>query len=356
MFGERAIIFLVISCPCALVLSVPLTFFSGIGAASKRGVLFKSSSDLEMIKNVDTFVFDKTGTLTKGIFEVKAISNVSNFTEKELIEYVAAAESNSNHPIAKSILKKNKRQFNPNDVEIVEDEFGKGIEAIYNGKNILVGNFNYLKEKQINVVSCNDVGTIVYVSIDRIFCGAIVISDTIKDSSKETVEYLKNSDKMVLMVTGDNSKTANMVAAELGIDNVYYEQLPLQKSKIINELRKTGKCVAFIGDGINDAPVLTTSSLGISMGGIGSDVAIEASDVVLMHDEPRGLISAIEVSKKTDIIAKQNIIFSLAVKVVTMVFGAIGLPYMLWIAVFADVGVALLAVLNAMRILYNKKI
>ena len=354
IFGERAIVFLVISCPCALVLSVPLTFFSGIGLASKKGILFKSTSDLEEINRIDAFVFDKTGTLTKGVFEVTKISSIG-ISNEELIEYAVAAEMNSIHPIAKSITSYYNHSISIKDVVVVEDVFGKGISVNYKNKFVTVGNEIYLNSKGVIVETSSCLGTIIYVSIDNKFVGSIAISDTIKETSKETIEYLKRSNKKVYMVSGDNEKTTSSVASLIGIDKYYFGKLPLEKSEIISDLNKEYK-VAFIGDGINDAPVLTTASIGISMGGIGSDIAIEASDIVLMHDDPSSVENAIKISKKTNIIAKQNIMFSLLIKTITMLLGIIGITNMMWIAVFADVGVSLLAVLNAIRLLYVKRL
>ena len=356
IYGERAIVFLVISCPCALVLSVPLTFFSGIGAASKMGVLFKSSSDLETIRKTNTFIFDKTGTLTKGVFEVVSIETVNGIDATKLIEYAAAAENNSNHPIAKSISNHYGKTIDIKYVENIEDVFGKGISVSYKGDLVVIGNDKYFSDKGIDIRMCNEVGTIVYVAINNGYAGHIVIADTIKETSRETIDYLLENKKNVYMLTGDNELSAADVASRLGITDYYYGKLPIEKSEIINELKEKNESVTFIGDGINDAPVLTTATIGISMGGIGSDVAIEASDIVLMHDEPRSIVNAIEISKKTNVIAKENIVFSLIIKIATMILGAFGLPCMLWIAVFADVGVALIAVLNAIRILYSKKL
>ncbi|MGL5328490.1 MAG: heavy metal translocating P-type ATPase [Peptostreptococcaceae bacterium] len=349
----RGLVFLVVSCPCALVLSIPLSFFSGIGYASKNGILIKGSNYLEALKNVDTVVFDKTGTLTKGVFNVTNINPV-NISKEELIEYAAIAEVNSNHPIAKSILNYYGKDINLDNIMSYEEVAAHGIRVQYNNDKILAGNEKLMKVNNIFYTEAKEVGTVVYVAVNGMYKGYIVISDEVKEDSKEAISNLKNIGiKEVVMLTGDNKEVANKVANDLGIDNVYSSLLPNEKVDKVEEIyegRNEKEKVAFVGDGINDAPVLARVDVGIAMGGLGSDAAIEAADIVLMTDEPNKIYKAIEISKKTNKIVWQNIIFALGVKIIVMVLGAGGMATM-WEAIFADVGVALIAVLNAMRIL-----
>lgn len=349
----RGLIFLVVSCPCALVLSIPLSFFSGIGYASKNGILIKGSNYLEVLKDVDTVVFDKTGTLTKGVFKVTNINTV-NISKEELIEYAAIAEANSNHPIAKSILSYYGKKVNLKDIKNYEEISGHGIKVKYKQDVILAGNEKLMKVNNISYSRTDEVGTVVYIAVNDIYIGYIVISDEVKEDSKEAIINLKNIGiKEIVMLTGDNKEVADKVASDLEIDTVYSSLLPNEKVKKVEELyenRSERNKVAFVGDGINDAPVLARVDVGIAMGGLGSDAAIEAADVVLMTDEPNKIYKAIEISKKTNKIVWQNIIFALVVKIIVMVMGAGGMATM-WEAIFADVGVALIAVLNAMRIL-----
>ena len=349
----RGLVFLVVSCPCALVLSIPLSFFSGIGNSSKQGILIKGSNYLEALKNIDTVVFDKTGTLTKGVFKVTNISPVG-ISEKELIEYAAYAEANSNHPIAKSILSYYKEKIDLEKINDFEEIAAHGIKIKYKGLNILAGNDKLMKKENIFYLPTEDVGTIVYIAVNGIYKGYIVISDEVKEDSKEAIKNLKiNGVKEVVMLTGDNEKVANKIASELGIDKVYSNLLPNEKVDRLEEIFKNKsekEKVAFVGDGINDAPVLARADVGIAMGALGSDAAIEAADVVLMTDEPSKIAKSIEIARKTNKIVWQNIVFALSVKLVVLLLSAGGVATM-WEAIFADVGVALIAVLNAMRVM-----
>ena len=349
----RGLVFLVVSCPCALVLSIPLSFFSGIGNSSKQGILIKGSNYLEALKNIDTVVFDKTGTLTKGVFKVTNISPVG-ISEKELIEYAAYAEANSNHPIAKSILSYYKEKIDLEKINDFEEIAAHGIKIKYKGLNILAGNDKLMKKENIFYLPTEDVGTIVYIAVNGIYKGYIVISDEVKEDSKEAIKNLKiNGVKEVVMLTGDNEKVANKIASELGIDKVYSNLLPNEKVYRLEEIFKNKsekEKVAFVGDGINDAPVLARADVGIAMGALGSDAAIEAADVVLMTDEPSKIAKSIEIARKTNKIVWQNIVFALSVKLVVLLLSAGGVATM-WEAIFADVGVALIAVLNAMRVM-----
>ena len=349
----RGLVFLVVSCPCALVLSIPLSFFSGIGNSSKQGILIKGSNYLEALKNIDTVVFDKTGTLTKGVFKVTNISPVG-ISEKELIEYAAYAEANSNHPIAKSILSYYKEKIDLEKINDFEEIAAHGIKIKYKGLNILAGNDKLMKKENIFYLPTEDVGTIVYIAVNGIYKGYIVISDEVKEDSKEAIKNLKiNGVKEVVMLTGDNEKVANKIASELGIDKVYSNLLPNEKVDRLEEIFKKKlqkEKVAFVGDGINDAPVLARADVGIAMGALGSDAAIEAADVVLMTDEPSKIAKSIEIARKTNKIVWQNIVFALSVKLVVLLLSAGGVATM-WEAIFADVGVALIAVLNAMRVM-----
>ena len=349
----RGLVFLVVSCPCALVLSIPLSFFSGIGNSSKHGILIKGSNYLEALKNVDTVVFDKTGTLTKGVFKVTKVSPVG-ISEKELIEYAAYAEANSNHPIAKSIVSYYKENIDLEKITYFEEIAAYGIKVKYNDLHILAGNDKLMSSENILYFPTDDIGTVVYIAVNGAYRGYIVISDEIKEDSKEAIKNLKLSGvKEVVMLTGDNEKVANKIANELGIDKVYSNLLPNEKVDRLEDIFKEKlpkEKVAFVGDGINDAPVLARADVGIAMGALGSDAAIEAADVVLMTDEPSKIAKAIEISRKTNKIVWQNIVFALGVKVIVLILSAGGVATM-WEAIFADVGVALIAVLNAMRVM-----
>ena len=353
----RGLVFLVVSCPCALVLSIPLSFFSGIGNSSKHGILIKGSNYLEALKNVDTVVFDKTGTLTKGVFNVTKV-NAVNVSEDELMEYAAYAEANSNHPIAKSIVKAYNKELDLSKIGEYEEIAAHGIKVNYNGKTVLAGNEKLMNVNKIKYTPVTETGTVVYIAINGKYAGDLVISDEIKEDSKEAIAKLKQIGiKQTVMLTGDNKKVADAVAGELKLDKVYSNLLPDEKVEKIEEIykgRTEKQKVAFVGDGINDAPVLARADVGIAMGGLGSDAAIEAADVVIMNDEPSQIAKAIAISKKTSRIVWQNIIFALAVKVIVLAATAGGVSNM-WEAVFADVGVALIAVLNAMRAMRMKE-
>lgn len=349
----RACIFLVISCPCALVISVPLGFFSGIGSASRIGVLVKGSNFLEAVAEVTTIVMDKTGTLTKGEFKVSEIVP-SGLSEERLLEIAAYGESFSTHPIAASIKEAYDNKIDTDRIKDVKEISGHGVELLFDGKEALVGNGKLLKSHNISYEEHKSGGTVVYVAYDNTFVGAIVISDTIKDGAKEAVADMKKVGvKNVVMLTGDRQKAAEEVAGELGIDTVYSELLPSDKVQKVEELlaSKTGKeKVAFVGDGINDAPVLTRADVGIAMGSMGSDAAIEAADIVLMDDDVRKIASTVKIARKTLGVVKQNIVFALGVKLIVLILGALGVANM-WEAVFADVGVSVIAILNSMRVL-----
>ena len=349
----RALSFLVVSCPCAFVISVPLSFFSGIGAASRAGVLIKGGNYLEALSKVDTVVFDKTGTLTKGVFNVqKVVVLDKNIDEDKFISLVAAAESGSNHPISKSIQKYYNKEIDTNSINSIKEISGKGIEAIIDNRKILVGN-----EKLINIpkdISIDDIGTILYVEIDNKFAGYIVISDELKKDSKKTIKNLKDIGiRKTIMLTGDLEKVSKKVGKDLGLDEVYTNLLPQDKVSKFEEIienKKSKGNVVFVGDGINDAPVLARADVGIAMGAMGSDAAIEAADVVIMTDEPSKIVTAIKSSKKTMKIAMQNIILAFGVKAIALILSALGIADM-WMAVFADTGVTILAVLNSFRAL-----
>lgn len=349
----RALTFLVVSCPCALVISIPLGFFGGIGGASKLGVLVKGSNYLEALSKTEVVVFDKTGTLTEGVFEVKKVNSV-DITKEDLIKYAAYAESFSNHPIANSLKKAYGKDIDNKKISETHELSGLGVNAVVDGNAVFVGNEKLMQEKNIEYIKCNEIGTILYVAINNQFKGTIIISDKIKADAKKAIEKLKkNNVKKIVMLTGDKKAVGESVAKELGLDEVYTELLPNDKVEKVEELMKSksekGK-LAFVGDGINDAPVLAISDIGIAMGGLGSDAAIEAADVVLMTDEPSKVVDAIKISKKTLKIVKQNIIFAIVVKILVLILSAIGLSNM-WQAVFADVGVSVLAILNALRVL-----
>jgi Cd2+/Zn2+-exporting ATPase len=350
----RALVFLVISCPCALVVSIPLGFFGGIGGASKNGVLVKGSNYLEALNDVDTVVFDKTGTLTKGVFKVTQINPQGNVSKEELLEYAAFAESFSNHPIALSILKAYGKEVDKNEIENYEEISGHGIKVKVKGRTVLVGNAKLMERENIAYVNTDAVGTTVHVAIDGVYAGFIVISDEVKEDSANAVKGLKSIGvRKLVMLTGDSKAVAEKIGKQLGLDEVHAELLPDQKVEKLEMLEKQkspkGKLV-FVGDGINDAPVLARADVGVAMGGLGSDAAIEAADVVLMTDEPSKLVTAIKIAKRTRRIVWQNIIFSLGVKIIVLALGAGGIATM-WEAVFADVGVALIAIVNAMRVM-----
>lgn len=349
----RALSFLVVSCPCAFVISVPLSFFSGIGAASRAGVLIKGGNYLEALSKVDTVVFDKTGTLTKGVFNVqKVVVLDKNIDEDKFISLVAAAESGSNHPISKSIQKYYDKGIQTNSINSIKEISGKGIEAIIDNRKILVGN-----EKLINIpkdISIDDIGTILYVEIDNKFAGYIVISDELKKDSKKTIKDLKDIGiKKTIMLTGDLEKVSKKVGKDLDLDEVYTNLLPQDKVSKFEEIienKKSKGNVVFVGDGINDAPVLARADVGIAMGAMGSDAAIEAADVVIMTDEPSKIVTAIKSSKRTMKIAMQNITLAFGIKAIVLILSALGIADM-WMAVFADTGVTILAVLNSFRAL-----
>lgn len=349
----RGLIFLVVSCPCALVLSIPLSFFSGIGYASKQGILIKGSSYLEALRNVGIVVFDKTGTLTKGIFDVSYINPI-DISEDELLKYASIAEINSNHPIAKSIVKHYKKKVDLNKINSYEEIAAHGVKVDYDGEHILVGNEKLMITNNIFFSKAKEIGTVVYVAVNQRYKGYIVISDAVKDDSKDCIDGLKNNGiKETIMLTGDNKSVADDIGKQLGIDRVYSNLLPTDKVEKLESLysgKLENEKIAFVGDGINDAPVLARADVGIAMGGLGSDAAIEAADVVLMTDEPINIVKAIKISKKTHKIVWQNIIFALGIKIIVLILGAGGVATM-WEAIFADVGVALIAVLNAMRVM-----
>lgn len=353
----RALAFLMVSCPCALVISIPLGFFGGIGGASKIGVLIKGSNYLEMLSNTETVVFDKTGTLTQGVFEVQKIKSIG-ISEEELIKIVAHAESFSNHPVAESVKKAYGKELNKKLISKTEEISGHGIMAIVEDKEVLVGNDKLMKQKNINYEECQEIGTTLYIAINNVFAGYIVISDKIKEDSKLAIEEIKKLNiKNTVMLTGDRKEVGEAVAKKLNLDEVYTGLLPDEKVKKVEELLKLksekGK-IAFVGDGINDAPVLALSDIGIAMGGLGSDAAIEAADIVIMTDEISKISKAIKISRKTMKIVKENIIFAIAVKVIVLVLSAVGIATM-WEAVFADVGVSILAIINSLRMLKVQK-
>lgn len=360
----RALIFLVVSCPCALVVSIPLGFFGGIGGASKNGILIKGANYLEALNNLETVVFDKTGTLTKGKFKVSEI-NVQNskYTKDDLLKYAAIAESFSNHPIAQSIVleyEKNNKKLEKTDSSEFEFEeiAGHGVKVKYENNEILAGNLKLLKKENVEAAEKDAVGTVVYVAKDGKYLGNLIIADEIKEDAKKTIEELNNLGiKNVVMLTGDNRKIGENVASKLNISKVFTDLLPLGKVEKMEEFLKnksTNGKVLFVGDGINDAPVLARADIGVAMGGVGSDAAIEAADMIIMNDEPSKIVTALKIAKKTKKIVWQNIIFALGVKIIILVMGALGFATM-WEAVFGDVGVALIAILNATRALTYKE-
>lgn len=352
----RALSFLVVSCPCALVISIPLSFFGGIGGASKMGVLIKGSNYLEAIANTEIVVFDKTGTLTEGVFEVQKIKAI-DISEEELLKIAAYSENYSNHPIALSVKKAYGKEIDEKQIVKTQELSGFGIVARIGEQDVLVGNEKLMNEKQIKFTKCNDIGTILYVAIEKKYVGYILIADKIKDDAIKAIKGLKkNNIKQTVMLTGDRKNVGENVAKKLGLDKVYTELLPDGKvervEKLLKERSEKGK-LAFVGDGINDAPVLAISDIGIAMGGLGSDAAIEAADVVLMTDEPSKIVDTIHLSKKTMRIVKENIIFAIFIKVLVLVLSAFGVSTM-WEAVFADVGVSVIAIINALRVLKVK--
>ena len=356
---SRALIFLVVSCPCALVVSIPLGYFAGIGLASKNGILIKGSNYLEALNNVESIVFDKTGTLTKGTFKVRKSESTSKLTNEELLKLGAYAEYYSNHPIAKSIVSEFNEEINKGLISNYEEISGKGIKVDIDGETFLAGNSKLMDMFNIKITPIHEIGTVVYLANEKSELGYIVISDEIKEDSKEAISGLKEIGvKQTIMLTGDNEKVGDSVAKELGLDKAYCSLLPqnkVEKLEQIFEDKSKGKKVAFVGDGINDAPVLARADIGIAMGGVGSDAAIEAADVVIMDDKPSKIIKAIKIAKKTNKIVWQNIIFALGVKIIILIFGALGMANM-WEAVFGDVGVTLIAVINSSRILKNKNL
>lgn len=360
MWGEwitRALTFLVISCPCALVISIPLSFFAGIGCASANGVLVKGSNYLEALSDTQYVVFDKTGTLTKGVFEVTRIYPANNFDNDTLIRLAAFAESASSHPISASLKKNYGKEINIDEVSDIQEIAGHGVSALVDGKRVFAGNIKLMKKENIAVECEHDEGTVVYVSCDGEYAGCIVISDVVKENSKKAISSLKKSgiDKTV-MLTGDSKQAAERVAKSLGLDEYHAELLPADKVEWVEKLlsqKSAKKKLAFVGDGINDAPVLSRADIGIAMGALGSDAAIEAADIVLMDDDPSKIALARKISVHTLKIVKENIVFALAIKAICLVLGALGIANM-WVAIFADVGVMILAVLNAIRALKIK--
>ena len=354
----RALTFLVISCPCALVISIPLSFFAGIGGASKEGVLVKGSNYLETLSQTKYVVFDKTGTMTQGVFEVSGIYPAA-LSKEEVVEYAACAESYSSHPISKSLQKAYGKEIDKNRVTEVKEISGKGVTAQVDGRLVAAGNGKLMDQLGVPYTVCNEVGTLVYVAVDGRFAGCILISDLLKPHAKEAIAALKNAGvTRTVMLTGDTKRVADAVAAELGIHEVCSELLPADKVSKVEELlaRKSGKeKLAFVGDGINDAPVLSRADIGIAMGALGSDAAIEAADIVLMDDDPLKIAKAIRISRKCIRIVYENIYFAICIKVICLILGALGIANM-WAAIFADVGVMVIAVLNAIRALFVKRL
>lgn len=353
----RALTFLVISCPCALVISIPLSFFGGIGCASTNGILVKGSNYLEALASTGCVVFDKTGTLTKGVFEVNGVFAENGFDSHELLEYAAYAENASSHPISLSLKNAYGNKIDANKVSGIEEIAGHGVSAVVDGHKVYAGNLKLMNKIGVQVVNEHNDGTIVYVAVDDKYAGCIVISDVIKPTTKQAIEGLKNQNIKTVMLTGDSKAVADRVAAEIGIDIVKSELLPADKVAEVEKLienKNPKEKVAFAGDGINDAPVLSRADIGIAMGALGSDAAIEAADVVLMDDDPSKISLAMRIAIKTLRIVKENIVFALAIKLVCLVLGALGIANM-WIAIFADVGVMVIAVVNATRALRLKK-
>ena len=348
---NRALIFLVVSCPCALVISVPLGFFVGMGNCSKKGILIKGSNYLDALSSVDTVAFDKTGTLTKGVFKITKINNKSDMSDDEILEYLALCESYSNHYIAKSILTSYGKEIDKERIKEHSEIAGHGIKAVIDGKEVLAGNKSLMDNQNIKVDVEDIVGTVIYIAIDKKYSGNVVLSDELKDNVLELSNNLKRicGIKNTVLLTGDKENVAKKVAEEIKFNNVYGELLPQDKVEIVEKLKQgTKKKVAFVGDGINDSPVLACADVGISMGN-GSDIAIDTSDIVLMTDEPHKLVECIKISKKTKSVVIQNIVFALSIKVIVLVLSAMGISTM-WEAIFADVGVSLLAIFNSIRI------
>lgn len=348
---NRALIFLVVSCPCALVISVPLGFFVGMGSCSKKGILIKGSNYLDALSSVDTVAFDKTGTLTKGVFKITKINNKSDMSDDEILEYLALCESYSNHYIAKSILTSYGKEIDKERIKEHSEIAGHGIKAVIDGKEVLVGNKSLMDNQNIKVDVEDTVGTVIYIAIDKKYSGNVVLSDELKDNVLELSNNLKRicGIKNTVLLTGDKENVAKKVAEKIKFNNVYGELLPQDKVEIVEKLKQgTKKKVAFVGDGINDSPVLACADVGISMGN-GSDIAIDTSDIVLMTDEPNKLVECIKISKKTKSVVIQNIVFALSIKVIVLVLSAMGISTM-WEAIFADVGVSLLAIFNSIRI------
>lgn len=354
----RALAFLVVSCPCALVISIPLSFFGGIGGASKKGVLVKGSNYLEALAETEIVVFDKTGTLTKGVFNVQEI-HPEGVSKEELLELTAHAESYSNHPISLSLKRAYSKEIDNGRISDVEEISGHGVIATVDGKKVMVGNIKLMKMMDIPYFKGELIGTIVHVAVNNKYIGYIVIADEVKEDSAQAIKELKAANiKQTVMLTGDNKSIGSKVAKELGLDKVYAELLPADKVEKLEELfsqkSKKGK-LAFVGDGINDAPVLARADIGIAMGGLGSDAAIEAADVVIMTDEPSKIATTMKISKKTLKIAHQNIVFAIGIKIIVLILSAFGITTM-WAAIFADVGVTIIAVLNAFRALNVKNL
>ena len=348
---NRALIFLVVSCPCALVISVPLGFFVGMGNCSKKGILIKGSNYLDALSSVDTVAFDKTGTLTKGVFKITKINNKSDMSDDEILEYLALCESYSNHYIAKSILTSYGKEIDKERIKEHSEIAGHGIKAVIDDKEVLAGNKSLMDNQNIKVDVEDTVGTVIYIAIDKKYSGNVVLSDELKDNVLELSNNLKRicGIKNTVLLTGDKENVANKVAEEIKFNNVYGELLPQDKVEIVEKLKQgTKKKVAFVGDGINDSPVLASADVGISMGN-GSDIAIDTSDIVLMTDEPHKLVECIKISKRTKSVVIQNIVFALSIKVIVLLLSAMGISTM-WEAIFADVGVSLLAIFNSIRI------
>lgn len=355
----RALVFLVVSCPCALVISIPLGFFGGIGGASKKGILIKGSNYLEALNSVETVIFDKTGTLTKGVFKVTETNSQNGYTDEELIEYASYAESYSNHPIALSIISAYNDEIDKNKIENYEEIAGHGIKVNVNGREVLAGNTRLMIKEDIKYKDVETIGTIVHVAIDKKYAGNIVISDEVKEDSAHAIKELKSIGvKKTVMLTGDLKTVADKIGKQLGLDEVYSELLPtdkVDKLELLDSKKSPKGKLVFVGDGINDAPVLARADIGIAMGGLGSDAAIEAADIVIMTDEPSKIASAIKIAKRTRNIVYQNIVFALGVKLVFLVLATFGVATM-WEAVFGDMGVAILAILNAMRVMNTKNL
>lgn len=353
----RALSFLVVSCPCALVISIPLSFFGGIGGASKIGILIKGSNYIEQLAKTEIIVFDKTGTLTEGVFDVQKIEAIG-INKEELLKIIAYAENYSNHPISQSVKRAYNKKIDEKQIKKYEEFAGRGIIATIGEHEVVVGNEELMKERKIKFEKTNLIGTILYVAIENKYVGYILISDKTKSDAQDTIKKLKkNNIKQIVMLTGDKKNVGESVAKELGLDKVYTELLPDGKvakvESLLKEKSQEGK-LAFVGDGINDAPVLAISDIGIAMGGLGADSAIEAADIVLMTDEPSKIVNAIDLSKKTMRIVKQNIVFAISIKIIILILSALGLSTMWW-AVFADVGVSILAIINALRVLNVKQ-